>query len=36
MLANFSGLDPKGPYVSLEKERQFFFVPTIERAINTP
>ena len=29
MLAKFSGLNPKGPYVSLEKEKQnFCVVPT--------
>ena len=26
MLAKFSGLNPKGPYVSLEKEKQNFCV----------
>ena len=26
MLAKFSGLNPKGPYVSLEKEKENFFV----------
>ena len=26
MLANFSGLNPKGPYASLEKEKQNFCV----------
>ena len=24
MLAKFSGLNPKGPYLSLEKEKEFF------------
>ena len=35
MLAKFSGLNPKGPYVSLKKEKQNFFVVltySIERA----
>ena len=26
MLAKFSGLNPKGPYLSLEKEKNNFFV----------
>ena len=26
MLAKFSGLNPKGPYLSLEKEKKNFFV----------
>ena len=26
MLAEFSGLNPKGPYLSLEKEKEFFCV----------
>ena len=31
MLAKFSGLNPKGPYVSLEKEAQNFCVVLTNR-----